>query len=95
MPEGWIIVTAGNPPEYNHSVREFDIASWDRVKRMDVEPDYSVWKTYAYEQGMHPAILTYLDLKKDAFYSVKKYSGWKAFCDSKRLGRFKSDHVPE
>ena len=38
---------------------------------MDVEPDYSVWKTYAYEQGMHPAILTYLDLKKDAFYSVK------------------------
>ena len=52
VPEGWIIVTAGNPPEYNHSVREFDIASWDRVKRMDVEPDYSVWKTYAYEQGM-------------------------------------------
>ena len=32
VPEGWIIVTAGNPPEYNHSVREFDIASWDRVK---------------------------------------------------------------
>lgn len=41
------------------------------VKRMDVEPDYSVWKTYAYEQGMHPAILTYLDLKKDAFIPWK------------------------
>lgn len=79
VPEGWIIVTAGNPPEYNHSVREFDIASWDRVKRMDVEPDYSVWKTYAYEQGMHPAILTYLDLKKDAFYSVKNTVDGKHF----------------
>lgn len=79
VPEGWIIVTAGNPPEYNHSVREFDIASWDRVKRMDVEPDYSVWKTYAYEQGMHPAILTYLDLKKDAFYSVENTVDGKHF----------------
>ena len=75
-------------------MREFDIASWDRVKRMDVEPDYSVWKTYAYEQGMHPAILTYLDLKKDAFYSVK-IQWMESICDSKRLGRFKSDHVPE
>ena len=23
IPEGWIIVAAGNPPEYNKSVREF------------------------------------------------------------------------
>lgn len=79
VPEGWVIVTAGNPPEYNHSVREFDIASWDRVKRINVEPDYSVWKTYAYEQGIHPAILTYLDLKKDAFYSVENTVDGKYF----------------
>ncbi|MFR4625447.1 MAG: hypothetical protein ACLT8Y_01740 [Dorea formicigenerans] len=46
---------------------------------MDVEPDYSVWKTYAYEQGMHPAILTYLDLKKDAFYSVENTVDGKHF----------------
>ena len=25
VPEGWVIVTAGNPPEYNKSVREFDV----------------------------------------------------------------------
>ena len=25
IPEGWIIVAAGNPPEYNKSVREFDV----------------------------------------------------------------------
>lgn len=44
VPDGWIIVTAGNPPEYNNSVREFDIVTWDRLKRIDVEADYTVWK---------------------------------------------------
>ena len=33
IPEGWIIVTAGNPPEFNKSVREFDVATLDRVKK--------------------------------------------------------------
>ena len=28
LPEGWIIVTAGNPPEYNRSAREFDRSPW-------------------------------------------------------------------
>ena len=31
VPDGWIVVTAGNPPEYNKSVREFDLATLDRV----------------------------------------------------------------
>ena len=30
VPDGWIVVTAGNPPEYNNSVREFDIVTLDR-----------------------------------------------------------------
>ena len=47
IPDGWIIVAAGNPPEYNKSVREFDIVTLDRMKRMNVEPDYTVWKEYA------------------------------------------------
>ena len=44
VPEGWIIVAAGNPPEYNKSVREFDIVTLDRVKKIDVEEIYEVWK---------------------------------------------------
>ena len=51
VPEGWVIVTAGNPPEYNKSVREFDVVTLDRIKRIDVQPDFEVWKEYAYEQG--------------------------------------------
>ena len=32
LPEGWIIIAAGNPPEYNRSVRDFDVVTLDRVK---------------------------------------------------------------
>lgn len=71
VPNGWIVVTAGNPPECNNSVREFDIVTWDRLKRIDVEPDYDVWKEYAYQKGVHPAILTYLDIKRADFYKVE------------------------
>ena len=36
IPAGWVIVTAGNPPQYNKSVREFDVATLDRLKKMEV-----------------------------------------------------------
>ena len=79
VPDGWIVVTAGNPPEYNNSVREFDIVTWDRLKRVDVEPDYDVWKEYAYQSGVHPAITTYLDIKKDEFYRIETTVDGKSF----------------
>lgn len=79
VPSGWIVVTAGNPPEYNNSVREFDIVTWDRLKRIDVEPDYDVWKEFAYQKGVHPAITTYLDIKKDDFYKIETTVDGKSF----------------
>ena len=71
VPHGWIVVTAGNPPEYNNSVREFDIVTWDRLKVIDVDPDYDVWKEYAYKKAVHPSIMTYLDIKKGDFYRIE------------------------
>ena len=79
VPDGWIVVTAGNPPEYNNSVREFDIVTWDRLKRVDVEPDFEVWKEYAYQKGVHPAVITYLEIKKSDFYSVESTVDGKIF----------------
>ena len=79
VPDGWIIVTAGNPPEYNNSVRDFDIVTWDRLKRIDVEPDYTVWKEYAYNTGVHPAVLTYLEIKKANFYRIETTVDGKTF----------------
>jgi len=71
VPEGWIIVTAGNPPEYNKSVREFDVVTLDRLKVLEVEPDYRVWKEYAVAKRVHNAVVSYLDLKKEHFYCME------------------------
>lgn len=79
VPKGWIVVTAGNPPEYNNSVRDFDIVTWDRLKRIDVEPDYEAWKTYALRKGTHPSITTYLEIKKANFYKIESTPEGKSF----------------
>lgn len=79
VPDGWIVVTAGNPPEYNKSVREFDVVTLDRLKRMDIEPDFEAWKDYAYRIGVHPAIMTYLEIKKGDFYLVETTVDGKRF----------------
>lgn len=71
VPDGWVIVTAGNPPEYNKSVREFDVVTMDRLKVLSVEADYRVWKEYAQERGLHTAILNFLELKKEYFYKIE------------------------
>ena len=70
VPKGWVIVAAGNPPEYNKSVRDFDIVTLDRVRRMDIEPDLSVWKDYARGAHIHSAILSYLELHPQNFYQI-------------------------
>lgn len=72
IPQGWVIITAGNPPEYNRSVRDFDTVTLDRVRKMNIEPDYKIWKEYALKQGIHSAIITYLDIRKENFYRVER-----------------------
>lgn len=79
VPDGWIVVTAGNPPEYNNSVHEFDIVTWDRLKHIDVEAHYGVWKEYAVNSGVHPAITTYLDIKRNDFYRIETTVDGKSF----------------
>ena len=79
LPQGWIVVTAGNPPEYNSSVREFDTVTWDRLKRIDVEPDLAVWKEYAYASGVHGAVVSYLEIKPQNFYRIDKTASGRSF----------------
>ncbi len=71
IPQGWIIVAAGNPPEYNKSVREFDIVTLDRIKMIPVEADYGVWKEYAQQVNIHPAVISYLDVKQQNFCRIE------------------------
>ncbi|MCR5142679.1 MAG: MoxR family ATPase [Ruminococcus sp.] len=70
IPEGWVVATAGNPPEYNHAVTEFDIATLDRLKKVDCDPDFGCWKEFALKAQLHTSIISYLTLNPDNFYGV-------------------------
>ncbi len=71
VPAGWVIVAAGNPPEYNKSVRDFDLVTLDRVRRIDIEPELSVWQEYARAHRLHPAVIAYLELRPQHFYKIE------------------------
>lgn len=79
VPEGWVVVTAGNPPEYNRSVREFDVVTMDRLKVLDVQPDYNAWREYAVDKGLHNAILSFLELKKEFFYKIETTASGRSY----------------
>ena len=79
VPEGWVIAAAGNPPEYNRSVRDFDVVTLDRLKVIDVEPDLDVWKEYAYQNGIHSAVIGYLDAHRDHFFRCETTVDGKRF----------------
>lgn len=71
IPDGWVLVAAGNPPEFNSSAREFDIATLDRIRLIDVEPDTEVWLRYARSAGIHDAITYYLQIKPRSLLSIE------------------------
>ena len=73
VPEGWVIAAAGNPPEYNGSARRFDAATMDRVRLLEVEADYRVWQGYALARGVHPAVMSFLELEPERFYRAEPH----------------------
>lgn len=79
LPEGWIIAAAGNPPQYNQSARLFDTATMDRVRLLEIDENYPVWREYARARGLHPAILAYLELNPEHFYSVQPHAHGRSF----------------
>lgn len=79
IPKGWVVAAAGNPPQFNRSVREFDIVTMDRMKVLEVEADYETWRKYGVNRGLHGSILTYLDIKKNDFYVIENTVDGKSY----------------
>ncbi len=71
IPDGWILAAAGNPPEYNSSAREFDVATSDRIRLIEVEADADAWLRYAASSGVHDAIRYYLGVKPGRLMSME------------------------
>ncbi|MDO4475424.1 MAG: AAA family ATPase [Lachnospiraceae bacterium] len=72
VPRGWMIVAAGNPPEYNRAAREFDIVTLDRVRELKVEADVNCWLRYADANQVHGAVISYLHMHPEDFYRAER-----------------------
>ena len=80
LPPDWLIVAAGNPPEYNKSVREFDIATLDRVRKIVLEPDIDIWMEYALFHQVHGSIRSISGSTQRSFLSdLRQEDGKKQF----------------
>ena len=75
IPEGWIIVAAGNPRSFNRSAREYDVAVLDRLRKLNIEPDLDAWMAFAMKESVHGAILSYLTFHRDHFFLVRGEEG--------------------
>jgi len=74
LPEGWMLVLAGNPGEYNASATSLDPVMADRMRLLWLAPDYPAWRAYMTERGVHPMVLSYLDDHRGHFYVFEKGS---------------------
>lgn len=72
IPDGWMLVLAGNPPEYNRAATDLDAVTADRMRLLHIQPDYKAWRDYITKHHVHPAVLSYLDNHKDHFYICRR-----------------------
>ena len=72
LPDGWMLVLAGNPGEYNASACALDPVMADRMRLLWLAPDYPAWRTYMAERNVHPMVLSYLDDHRGHFYVFEK-----------------------
>lgn len=72
IPDGWVIIMAGNPPEYNKSVKEFDAVTRDRIRIINVVPDSKAWLEYAQAKNIHPAIISFIKSDPENIYKFEE-----------------------
>lgn len=72
IPDGWMLVLAGNPTEYNRAASALDPVTADRMRLVHIVPDYPAWRAYAKTRDIHPVVLSYLDNHKEHFYICQR-----------------------
>lgn len=72
LPKGWVLISAGNPPEFNSAARAFDIATSDRLKIIKVEANCDDWLIHARQSKANAAVVYYLRLNKDKLFCISR-----------------------
>lgn len=72
IPDGWMLVLAGNPTEYNASASTLDAVTADRMRMLHLRADYDAWRAYMVHHHIHPIVLSYLNDHRKQFYVFEK-----------------------
>lgn len=75
LPEGWVMVLCGNPPQYNRSSRKFDPAIMDRMRKLEIEYSCEDFLKYGKEIGVHEVIHSYLEMYPEHVYRYNNHKG--------------------
>lgn len=75
MPEGWMVVAAGNPVRYNSSASSLDAVTADRMRMLWLQPSFAEWVQYMNRKGGHPMVVAYLTQKEEHFFCSEKQDG--------------------
>ena len=67
LPKGWLPVAAANPDGANYSVDGLDPAFMTRFTVVELAADRPGWLKWARENGIHPAVLSYVEAAPDFF----------------------------
>ena len=80
VPQGWVIVAAGNPPEYNKSVREFDVVTLGpREGNSGGSRILRSGRNMRTKPEIHSSVISYLDIHRENFYRMETTVDGKRF----------------
>ena len=69
LPEGSIVVGAGNRSQDSAIVKTMSSALINRMFHVQLKPDTGVWLTWAYEHNVHPWVTGYITQRPDHLFS--------------------------
>lgn len=75
IPDGWMLVVAGNPSDSNRSAERLDAVTADRLRMLRLRPDLAAWKEYMMPRGIHPLVLAYLECYSEDLHQLGTEDG--------------------
>lgn len=68
LPDGWLIVAAGNGPEDGGAYNGLTSALLGRCECFRVEPNFESWRNWAIGHGVHFSVIAYLTMNNDSLW---------------------------
>lgn len=81
VPDGWLIVSAGNREDDDGVYVQMPSPLADRFEILKVRPDFDIWKAdFAYKNNVNSDVIAYLNFKPNALHTQKPGESSLEFC---------------